>query len=168
MTQVKAFASTFVASNPRLNVLVNNAGGMPSERTLSAQGNEAIMVRNVQRQERVCVMHYSGDLVSTREDHYSSMPPVRAERYRSSIWFRECSHEGDVPRHLRSWSISVAGDIFIRWLRSKDCSVHSLPLPTCVYVYFHTHTRELAQPRAISSGSPPLPTTPGGGDANQE
>lgn len=43
--QVEAFASEFVAANPRLNILINNAGGIPSERTLSAQGNEAVMVQ---------------------------------------------------------------------------------------------------------------------------
>ncbi|CAM9756681.1 unnamed protein product [Scytosiphon promiscuus] len=41
--QVETFAGSFLASNPRLDVLVNNAGGMPAERTESAQGNEAIM-----------------------------------------------------------------------------------------------------------------------------
>lgn len=44
-SQVEAFATEFVATNPRLNILVNNAGGMPSARTLSPQGNESIMVR---------------------------------------------------------------------------------------------------------------------------
>eukprot|EP00903_Cladosiphon_okamuranus_P011221 g10587.t1 len=41
--QVETFAGSFLASNPRLDVLVNNAGGMPATRTLSTQGREAIM-----------------------------------------------------------------------------------------------------------------------------
>lgn len=43
--QVETFASKFVASTPRLDVLVNNAGGMPPERVETPQGNEGIMVR---------------------------------------------------------------------------------------------------------------------------
>ena len=46
-TQVEEFAGSFLAANPRLDVLVNNAGGMPATRTLSAQGREAIMVRSL-------------------------------------------------------------------------------------------------------------------------
>ncbi|CAN0002459.1 unnamed protein product [Pylaiella littoralis] len=41
--QVETFAGSFLSSNPRVDVLVNNAGGMPSDRTISAQGHEAIM-----------------------------------------------------------------------------------------------------------------------------
>ncbi|CAM9475878.1 unnamed protein product [Laminaria digitata] len=41
--QVEDFADSFLASNPSLNVLVNNAGGMPAKRTETAQGHEAIM-----------------------------------------------------------------------------------------------------------------------------
>lgn len=43
--QVEEFADSFLASNPNLNVLVNNAGGMPAKRMKTAQGHEAIMVR---------------------------------------------------------------------------------------------------------------------------
>ena len=43
--QVEEFADSFLESNPSLNVLVNNAGGMPATRMKTAQGHEAIMVR---------------------------------------------------------------------------------------------------------------------------
>lgn len=45
--QVETFAGSFLASTPRLDVLVNNAGGMPATRTRSAQGREAIMVHTL-------------------------------------------------------------------------------------------------------------------------
>ncbi|CAM9933418.1 unnamed protein product [Ectocarpus sp. 12 AP-2014] len=41
--QVETFAGSFLESNSRLDVLINNAGGMPAERMESAQGHEAIM-----------------------------------------------------------------------------------------------------------------------------
>ncbi|CAM9497431.1 unnamed protein product, partial [Discosporangium mesarthrocarpum] len=42
-SQVEEFTVAFVRDNPRLHVLVNNAGGMPAERTMTPQGNEGIM-----------------------------------------------------------------------------------------------------------------------------
>ena len=44
---VRAFAERFTADEPRLDVLVNNAGVMPPERTLSADGNELALATNV-------------------------------------------------------------------------------------------------------------------------
>ena len=37
---VRAFAARFTADEPRLDVLVNNAGVLPAERPVSADGNE--------------------------------------------------------------------------------------------------------------------------------
>lgn len=54
--QVETFAGSFLSDNPRVDVLVNNAGGMPNNRTISAQGHEAIMVRVcIACQTRVCL-----------------------------------------------------------------------------------------------------------------
>jgi dehydrogenase/reductase SDR family member 12 len=44
---VRAFAQRFAAGEPRLDVLVNNAGVLPPERTLSADGNELTLATNV-------------------------------------------------------------------------------------------------------------------------
>ena len=44
---VRAFAARFAAEEPRLDVLVNNAGVLPAERTLSAEGNELTLATNV-------------------------------------------------------------------------------------------------------------------------
>jgi NAD(P)-dependent dehydrogenase (short-subunit alcohol dehydrogenase family) len=43
MESVRAFAKSFSADHPRIDVLVNNAGAMPTERTLTSEGNEQIM-----------------------------------------------------------------------------------------------------------------------------
>jgi NAD(P)-dependent dehydrogenase (short-subunit alcohol dehydrogenase family) len=47
LRDVRAFAARFTADEPRLDVLVNNAGVLPSERTLSADGNELTLATNV-------------------------------------------------------------------------------------------------------------------------
>jgi dehydrogenase/reductase SDR family member 12 len=47
LRDVRAFARRFTADEPRLDVLVNNAGVLPAERTLSADGNELTLATNV-------------------------------------------------------------------------------------------------------------------------
>ncbi len=47
LRDVRAFAARFTADAPRLDVLVNNAGMLPPERTLSADGNELALATNV-------------------------------------------------------------------------------------------------------------------------
>jgi dehydrogenase/reductase SDR family member 12 len=47
MASVRSFGSTFVNEVPQLDVLVNNAGGMPATRTLTEEGNEIIMATMV-------------------------------------------------------------------------------------------------------------------------
>jgi NAD(P)-dependent dehydrogenase (short-subunit alcohol dehydrogenase family) len=47
LDDVRAFAARFAAEEPRLDVLVNNAGVLPAERTLSADGNELTLATNV-------------------------------------------------------------------------------------------------------------------------
>lgn len=47
LRDVRAFAARFAAGEPRLDVLVNNAGVLPAERTLSADGNELTLATNV-------------------------------------------------------------------------------------------------------------------------
>ena len=44
---VRGFAARFAAEEPRLDVLVNNAGVLPAERTVSADGNELTLATNV-------------------------------------------------------------------------------------------------------------------------
>ena len=44
---VRRFAERFSAAAPRLDVLVNNAGALPSERTLSVDGIELTFATNV-------------------------------------------------------------------------------------------------------------------------
>jgi dehydrogenase/reductase SDR family member 12 len=44
---VRAFAARLIADEPRLDVLVNNAGVLPAERALSADGNELALATNV-------------------------------------------------------------------------------------------------------------------------
>lgn len=43
MNSVRSFSEDFLKHHSRLDVLVNNAGGMPSERTITSEGNEQIM-----------------------------------------------------------------------------------------------------------------------------
>ncbi|MBV8221008.1 MAG: SDR family NAD(P)-dependent oxidoreductase [Solirubrobacterales bacterium] len=47
LAAVKSFATEFAAREPRLDVLVNNAGVMPSERTRSADGHELMFATHV-------------------------------------------------------------------------------------------------------------------------
>jgi NAD(P)-dependent dehydrogenase (short-subunit alcohol dehydrogenase family) len=47
LRDVRAFAARFIADEPRLDVLVNNAGVLPAERALSADGNELALATNV-------------------------------------------------------------------------------------------------------------------------
>ena len=47
LRDVRAFAARFTADEPRLDVLVNNAGVLPPERALSADGNELALATNV-------------------------------------------------------------------------------------------------------------------------
>ena len=47
LRDVRAFAARFIAEEPRLDVLVNNAGVLPAERALSADGNELALATNV-------------------------------------------------------------------------------------------------------------------------
>ena len=47
LAAVKAFAQEFAAREPRLDVLVNNAGVMPAERTVSAVGHELMFATHV-------------------------------------------------------------------------------------------------------------------------
>jgi NAD(P)-dependent dehydrogenase (short-subunit alcohol dehydrogenase family) len=47
LDDVRAFAARFAAEEPRLDVLVNNAGVLPAERALSADGNELTLATNV-------------------------------------------------------------------------------------------------------------------------
>ena len=47
LRDVRAFAARFAADEPRLDALVNNAGVLPPERTLSADGNELTLATNV-------------------------------------------------------------------------------------------------------------------------
>jgi NAD(P)-dependent dehydrogenase (short-subunit alcohol dehydrogenase family) len=44
---VRAFAARFAAEEPRLDVLVNNAGALPPERSVTAEGNELTLATNV-------------------------------------------------------------------------------------------------------------------------
>ncbi len=44
---VRAFAARFTADEPRLDVLVNNAGVLPPERAVSVDGNELALATNV-------------------------------------------------------------------------------------------------------------------------
>jgi NAD(P)-dependent dehydrogenase (short-subunit alcohol dehydrogenase family) len=43
MSSVHSFAQSFRAEHAHLDVLVNNAGAMPTERTVTAEGNEQVM-----------------------------------------------------------------------------------------------------------------------------
>lgn len=47
LDDVRGFAARFTAAEPRLDVLVNNAGVLPAERTVSADGNELALATNV-------------------------------------------------------------------------------------------------------------------------
>jgi len=47
LRDVRAFAAGLAAEEPRLDVLVNNAGVLPAERTLSPDGNELTLATNV-------------------------------------------------------------------------------------------------------------------------
>jgi dehydrogenase/reductase SDR family member 12 len=47
LAAVKSFATEFAAREPRLDVLVNNAGVMPAERTRSADGHELMFATHV-------------------------------------------------------------------------------------------------------------------------
>ncbi|MCD6726130.1 MAG: SDR family NAD(P)-dependent oxidoreductase [Solirubrobacteraceae bacterium] len=47
LRDVRAFAARFAADEPRLDVLVNNAGVLPRERMPSADGNELALATNV-------------------------------------------------------------------------------------------------------------------------
>jgi dehydrogenase/reductase SDR family member 12 len=47
LRDVRAFAERFTVDEPRLDVLVNNAGVLPPERALSADGNELTLATNV-------------------------------------------------------------------------------------------------------------------------
>ncbi len=47
LAALKSFATEFAAREPRLDVLVNNAGVMPSERTRSADGHELMFATHV-------------------------------------------------------------------------------------------------------------------------
>ncbi len=47
LAAVKSFATEFAAREPRLDVLVNNAGVMPGERTRSADGHELMFATHV-------------------------------------------------------------------------------------------------------------------------
>jgi dehydrogenase/reductase SDR family protein 12 len=47
LAQLRSFAERFAAEHPRLDVLVNNAGVMPSERRLSADGHELMFATHV-------------------------------------------------------------------------------------------------------------------------
>jgi NAD(P)-dependent dehydrogenase (short-subunit alcohol dehydrogenase family) len=47
LRDVRAFAARFTADQPRLDVLVNNAGVLASDRALSADGNELTLATNV-------------------------------------------------------------------------------------------------------------------------
>jgi NAD(P)-dependent dehydrogenase (short-subunit alcohol dehydrogenase family) len=47
LRDVRAFAARFTADEPHLDVLVNNAGALPAERTVSADGNELTLATNV-------------------------------------------------------------------------------------------------------------------------
>ena len=47
LRDVRAFAARFAADEPRLDVLVNNAGVLPAERALSADGDELTLATNV-------------------------------------------------------------------------------------------------------------------------
>ena len=44
---MRAFAARFTADEPRLDVLVNNAGVLPPERAVTADGNELALATNV-------------------------------------------------------------------------------------------------------------------------
>jgi dehydrogenase/reductase SDR family protein 12 len=47
LAEIRAFAGKFSAREPRLDVLVNNAGVMPDERTASADGHELMFATHV-------------------------------------------------------------------------------------------------------------------------
>ncbi len=47
LDSVRAFAESFAREEPRLDVLVNNAGVLPTERTTTAAGNELALATNV-------------------------------------------------------------------------------------------------------------------------
>lgn len=47
LEDVRAFAARFAAEEPRLDVLVNNAGVLPSERVVTTDGNELTLATNV-------------------------------------------------------------------------------------------------------------------------
>ncbi len=47
LSDVRAFAARLAADEPRLDVLVNNAGVLPAERALSADGHELALATNV-------------------------------------------------------------------------------------------------------------------------
>ena len=47
LRDVQAFAAHFTADEPGLDVLVNNAGVLPLERAVSADGNELALATNV-------------------------------------------------------------------------------------------------------------------------
>jgi len=47
LSQVRALADDLLARFPRIDALVNNAGGLVSRRTLTADGNETTLQRNV-------------------------------------------------------------------------------------------------------------------------
>ncbi|MBS1870247.1 MAG: SDR family NAD(P)-dependent oxidoreductase [Actinobacteria bacterium] len=47
LRDVRAFAMRFAAEEPRLDVLVNNAGVLPAERAVSSDGNELTLATNV-------------------------------------------------------------------------------------------------------------------------
>jgi NAD(P)-dependent dehydrogenase (short-subunit alcohol dehydrogenase family) len=47
LRDVRAFAARFTADGPRLDVLVNNAGVLSTERAVSADGNDLALATDV-------------------------------------------------------------------------------------------------------------------------
>jgi dehydrogenase/reductase SDR family member 12 len=128
LTAIRAFASEFTSRERRLDVLVNNAGVMPDDRTLSPDGHELMFATHV-----LAPLAMSAELAPVLERG----APSRVINVSSGGMYGQALPVGDWESRASRYSPKrfyartkreevVASEILAERLRGRGVSVHSM------------------------------------------